>query len=83
MLLLPPGDEDGNEFVAAFADLAADVFAVEFKAETAEGCLPCLGVKPVALDEGSVDITQESFDHGWERLRGKGTWMQDEMGWAG
>ena len=52
----PPGDEDGDELVAAFADLAAQGFNVERNINDLEGLFPGGSVKPVAIDEGSVDV---------------------------
>jgi hypothetical protein len=60
----PPGDEDGYELVAAFADLFAEGFDVEWDVDDGEGVSPCGGVEPVAFDEGSVDVGEDGFYHG-------------------
>jgi hypothetical protein len=52
----PPGDEDGNELVAAFVDLFPEGFDVEGDVDDGEGVSPSGGVEPVAFDEGSVDV---------------------------
>ena len=59
----PPGDEDGDELVAAFADLFAEGFDVEGDVDDGEGVSPCGGVEPVAFDEGSVDVGEDGFYH--------------------
>jgi hypothetical protein len=59
----PPGDEDWDELVAAFADLFAEGFDVEGDVDDGEGVSPCGGVEPVAFDEGSVDVGEDCFYH--------------------
>jgi hypothetical protein len=59
--VFPPGDEDGDELIAAFADLFAKGFDVEEDVDDGESVSPCSGVEPVAFDEGSVDVGEDGF----------------------
>ena len=61
--LLFGGQELGNQLVATLADLTADCLDIEIDSSYLEGILPCCGVKPVALNEGAIDIAQYGFDH--------------------
>lgn len=64
VLALPPGNEDGNQFIAAFADLPPHSLQLTMHPHCAERDLPGLRVQPVTLDERPIDIAQQCLNHG-------------------
>lgn len=63
VFLLPPRNEHRDQLVAALANLATDFLKLNMDAQGTQRDLPCFGMKPVALHQRSIDITENSFYH--------------------
>ena len=60
-----PAQEHRHQLVAALADLRADGLEGDVVAVVAERLLPGLGVHVDGVDQGSVDVEDHGFGHGW------------------